>query len=65
MGHDRRRSPISKGGETLTLIRTWAPILRSLSRMVPHVATANWVCLSWVRSLGQVLGLCDHRCLIA
>ena len=26
-----------------TLTRTWASILKSLSRMVPHVATANWV----------------------
>ena len=26
-----------------TLVRTWAPILRSLSRMAPQVATASWV----------------------
>jgi hypothetical protein len=29
-----------------TLTRTWAPILRRLSRIVPQVAAANWLCRS-------------------
>ena len=32
-----------------TLRRTWAPIFKSLSRMVPQVAAANWVCRRPIR----------------
>ena len=37
-----------------TLRRTWAPIFKSLSRIVPQVAVANWVRRSPMRRKASI-----------